>query len=129
MTWRAIQAAEKRRQREEEKRHRELERRAKERAKLSALEQARLEVEAHENRINLILSVHKEQAEVWNWNGISASLAPLPPQRRSYHEMKARCAIMMGDVACQEGRLEGARKLDEQEFQGAVKAYMEEKSE
>ena len=41
----------------------ELQRRAKEQAKLSALEQARLEVETYENRIDVLLSVHKEQGD------------------------------------------------------------------
>jgi len=47
-------AAEKRQQRQEHKRLRDLERRAKEEAKLSALEQARLEVETHEGQLGVL---------------------------------------------------------------------------
>lgn len=82
---RAIQAAERRQQREAQKRLRELERRAKEQAKLSAMEQARLEVERYENQLDLLLSVHKEQGETWDWKTFAASLPPPNPQRSSYH--------------------------------------------
>jgi len=74
-TIRAQQAAERRQQREAQKRQRELERRTKEQAKLSALEQARLEVETHENYLEVLLSVHKEQGETWDWLAIAATLA------------------------------------------------------
>ena len=60
-TLRAIEAAERRSQREEQRRHKELQRRAKEHAKLSVLEQARLEVETYENCLEVFLSIHKEQ--------------------------------------------------------------------
>ena len=64
MSWRgtirAIEATERRAQRDAQRRFRELQRQAKEHAKLSALEQARLEVETYDNRIEVLLSVHKE---------------------------------------------------------------------
>jgi hypothetical protein len=49
-TLRAMEAAQRRKQRDAQKRQRELERQNKEQAKLSAIEQARLEVETHENK-------------------------------------------------------------------------------
>ena len=52
---RAIQAVERRQQRDAQKRMRELERQAKEQAKLSEIEQARLEVETFENRLEMLL--------------------------------------------------------------------------
>jgi hypothetical protein len=66
-TLRAIQAAERRRQREAQKRQRQLDRQARAQAKLSAIEQARLEVETYENRVELLRSAHKEHGEVWDW--------------------------------------------------------------
>ena len=57
---RSRDAEARRSEREARKRHRELERRIKERAKLSALQQAQLDVEAHENALEVLLSVHKE---------------------------------------------------------------------
>ena len=70
-TQRAIQAAERRRERETQRRLRELERQAKQQAKLSAIEQARLEVETYENRVEALRSVHKEQGEAWDWPGVA----------------------------------------------------------
>ena len=77
---RAMQAAERRQEREAQKRLRDLERQAKEQAKLSAIEQARLEVETHESRLDLLLSVHKEQGPTWDWSAVAASLPPPPPR-------------------------------------------------
>jgi len=85
-TLRAIEAAERRAQREEQRRYRELQRRAKEQAKLSALQQAQLEVETYENRLELLLSIHKEQGEEWNWQRILDSSPPLEPVRNGRHE-------------------------------------------
>lgn len=60
-TLKAIEAAERRQQRDAQKRLRELERQSREQAKLSAIEQARLEVETHERGLDVLLSVYKEQ--------------------------------------------------------------------
>lgn len=81
-TDRAMQAAERRQQREEQKRQRELARQTREQAKLSAIEQARLEVSTHENHLEVLRSVHKEQGQVWDWAGVAASLPPSIPQKR-----------------------------------------------
>src|ERR1039458_2888850 len=78
-TLRAIEAFQRRQQRDAQKRQRELERQNKEQAKLSAIEQARLEVETHENKLEVLLSVHREQGEIWDWVALAASLAPPCP--------------------------------------------------
>ena len=78
-TLRAMEAAERRHQRDAQKRQRELDRRIKEQAKLSAIEQARLEVETHENQLDVLLSVHKAQGETWDWVALAASLPPPCP--------------------------------------------------
>jgi hypothetical protein len=80
-TLRAMEAAQRRQQRESQRRQRELEQRAKEQAKLSEIEKARLEVEACENRLEGLLSIHKEQSEVLDWEEFAASLPPPDPQR------------------------------------------------
>ena len=54
-TIRAMEAAERRRQREAQRHLRELNRQAKEQAKLSAIEQARLEVETFDNQLEILL--------------------------------------------------------------------------
>src|SRR3954463_1625727 len=83
---RAVQAAERRAQRDAQRRFKELQRRAKEHAKLSALEQARLEVETYENHIDVLLSVHKEQGELWDWNQVFNTPPPLEPSRNDRHQ-------------------------------------------
>src|SRR5882672_2313947 len=95
-TLRAIEATERRQQRDVQKRQRELERQNKEQAKLSAIEQARLEVETHENKLEVLLSVHREQGEIWDWVALAASLPPPCPQKHSYHTQRAnqRLAVM-----------------------------------
>jgi hypothetical protein len=78
-TWesqmRAAATRQRQREREAVKQQRELERREKDRAKLDAIEQARLKVEAFENRMELLLSIHKDCANAWDW---AASAAALP---------------------------------------------------
>jgi hypothetical protein len=59
-TLRAMEADKRRQERESQKRQRELEQRAKEQAKLSAIEQARLEVETFENQLDGLVSIHKK---------------------------------------------------------------------
>src|SRR5262245_32082738 len=85
-TLRAIEAAERRAQRDAQRRHKELQRRAKERAKLSALEQARLEVETYENQLEILLSIHKEQGQEWKWQEVSNTPPPTEPSRANRHE-------------------------------------------
>jgi hypothetical protein len=131
-TLRAIQAAERRRQREAQRRLHELERQAKEQAKHSAIEQARLEVEAYESRVELLRSVHKEQGEVWDWPAVAASLPPPRPQKNSYHEQRAsqRFAVLPAEKKeTAQSMFEQARLQDEQDFQTAMKSYSEQMAE
>jgi hypothetical protein len=68
-------------------RQRELERARKEMAKLSAIEQARLEVAEFENRIELLLSLHKESSPVIDWETFGSLLPPCPPIRAPRREL------------------------------------------
>jgi hypothetical protein len=131
-TLRAIQAVERRWQREAQKQMREFEHRTKEQAKLSAIEQARLEVETYENRIELLRSVHKEQGEVWDWRAVAASLPPPRPQNFSHHEQKAnqRFAVIQPErKEAAQSMLEQARLRDEGDFQAAMQSYSEQVAE
>lgn len=128
-TYRAIQTAERRLQRDAQKRQREFERRAKEQAKLSAIEQARLEVETFENQLEVLLSIHKEQGESWDWMAIAASLPPPCPRRNSHHEQKARQRAIVMPAEQREASqvlVEQARLQDEQEFEKATQVYSEQ---
>src|SRR5262249_9663332 len=117
-------------EREAKKRQREIERRAKEQAKLSELENARLEVEKYEGRLEVLLSVHKEVGENWNWNLIASILSPLPPKKRPLHELRAKhnMAISFDKDARKnvEVQVKHAQLLDESEFQKKLSAYTDE---
>src|ERR1035438_10438782 len=132
VTLRQMEAAQRRQQRDAQKRQRELERQNKEQAKLSAIEQARLEVETHENKLEVLLSVHKEQGETWDWIALAASIPPPCPQKSSNHELKAKQLMLVSSL--QENRnaeaaIEQARLQDEQLFQEAMQTYGVEKPE
>jgi hypothetical protein len=90
MSWAAeqkrIEAARKREERASLKRQKELERMLKEHAKFSAQERARLEVEAFENSIEVLLSVHRDARPQLDW---MAPLSALPPHRPLHPDMAA----------------------------------------
>ena len=126
---RALEADERRRQREAQKHQRELERRSREQAKLSAIEQAHLEVETHENRLEVLLSVHKEQGAAWDWVGLAAALPPPCPQKNSYHELQAKQRVLVLHPQKQQGSeaaIQQAQLEDERVFQEATNAHAAE---
>ena len=127
---RAMETAERRQQREAKRRQRELERQTKEMARLSAMEQARLEVETYENALDILLSVHKEQADAIDWLSISASLPPVPPRRQSHNELKARQRHAIAPTRKDaEGTIEQARQQDEREYQVALQTHADEQAQ
>src|SRR5882724_8135046 len=131
-TLRSYEATVRRQERESQKRQRELERRAKEQAKLSALEQARLEVDTYENQVEVLLSVHKEQGKTWDWMGVLASLPPPAPQRNSFYELQARQRILVlrpEQKGGAEAVIEHARVEDERVFRLASEDYSKEAAE
>ncbi len=83
------EAARRREEREARKRHKDLERRIKERARLTELELARLEVEMHENMLEELLSVHKEQSTRIDWARYACALPPHEPLRSGRREFAA----------------------------------------
>lgn len=141
MSWRgtirAIQAAERRAQRDAQRRFKDLQRRNKEQAKLSALEQARLEVETYENRVDVLLSIHKEHGDQWNWEQVLNTPSPVEPGRSNRHESDVearRSAYVPGffdklfgkankQAAAFEAEMQMAQARDEQEFQMAWNQY------
>jgi len=123
MGWKAtlkeIQAAERRQQRDAQKRLRELERQAKEQAKLSALEKARLEVETFESSLEVLLSIHKEQGEVWDWLEVATALPPHLPRKVPRLELKAMMSVPQPSI-------DAARAQDERDFQEALQVHTAE---
>lgn len=130
-TLRQIEAAERRREREAQKWQRELERRAKEQEKYSAEEQARLEVETYENRLEVLLSVHKEQGDTWDWAALAASLPPPCPEKGFDREQRAKQRLIVLSPPQRQGAeavIAQARSEDEQAFHEARNAYDNEKA-
>jgi hypothetical protein len=130
------QVLQRRVQREEQKQARELERRLKEMAKLGELERAKLEVEAFENQIALLRSIHKECGEVWNWDIIAFSLPTAPPRKFSEHETNTQLRLAMlkakqHQITEEEIQraLEQARAQDEHEFLRAGQDHIKQTAE
>jgi hypothetical protein len=124
-----MHAAERRQEREEQKRLRDLERQAKEEAKLSAIEQARLQVERFESRLSVLLSVYKECGEPWDWPAVASSLPPPSPRRHSFHEQKAMQALCVASPQqrkSSQSLIDQARLNDDQDYQVEEKAYSQE---
>ena len=121
------EAEQRRGEREARKRHKHLERRIKERAKLSALEQARLEVEAHENELEVLLSVHKEQSAPIEWARFASALPPHEPLRPGRNEfaaaLKHGVASLANAAESGSAAVEAARAIDEREQQTAREDY------
>jgi hypothetical protein len=133
-TWKAaerlIRAAEKQQQREAKRRQRELERRAKEAAKLSALEQARLEAETYENSLEVLLSVHKECPDAQDWHGIASSLPPPTPERQRHDEYAARRRAMAAPSRPgREALLATAQSEDERAHREELESHVAELAE
>jgi hypothetical protein len=84
-TLKRVEAHQRREERTAKKRQRELEKLLKEQAKLSALEQARLEVEAFENKLDVLLSVHRDVSPTVDW---LAAASVLPPFQRTNVDTK-----------------------------------------
>jgi hypothetical protein len=128
-TERAIVAAEKRFLREAKKRQRELERQAKVMAKLSALEQARLEVKTYENTLDVLLSIHKDQSSPWDWPTLASSLPPVSPRRQSHNELRARQRLAVSSSEQAAAAVKKAQQKDEDEYQAAMEAHATEHAE
>lgn len=135
-SFRATQPSQRKRERDEKARRRELERMLKEEAKRSEREQALLEVEAHENQIAVLLSVHKEQGENWDWGDLASSLPPLLPHKLSAHDADltfrlARLTAKQVPIDDEElKRLrEKAHAQDREAYESALAAYEREKKE
>ena len=123
-TARMFEAARRESQRVAKLRQRDLERQAKEMEKLSALQQARLEVETYENGLDILLSVHKEQADALDWLSIVSSLPPVPPRGQSHNELKARQRQAVTPYLLESGNaIERAKEQDERDFQEAMQTH------
>ena len=129
---RSMHAAERRQQREAQRHLREVERQANEQAKLSASEQARLEVDTYEKQVEALLSVHREQGEIWDWIAVVASLPPPCPGNlcRNEHRARQRATVLTEpEREAFQVLMEKARAEDDEEFRKASQKYSQDKAE
>ena len=137
---RSVQAEMRRAEREAQRRQRELEKQHKQLEKMQELERAAYEVHVHENHIDLLLSVHKECSNIWDWEKILSSEAPVKPIKSHTREESTQAKLdkfnpgvfgkMLGRAESKRDKLvrnvEEARRADEKEYQEALQAYEQE---
>lgn len=119
-TWtgeiRRREAEQRREGRAARKKQKDLERAFKERLKLSELEQARLEVDAFENSLEILVTLHKDQSPPVEWERFATAPAPHTSCNAKQHEFNAllRNGVeeLHGVPASTEASLHAARELD-----------------
>src|SRR5687768_15616777 len=108
---RASEAACRREERSAKIRQRQLAKMEKERAKLSEFQQAQWEVEAYENQIERLLSIHRDCAKEWNWSVVASKINSPSPALHSSRQQYVRrhLSYLDGGESNAESRLEAAR--------------------
>jgi hypothetical protein len=89
-TYRAYRSAVNSIERSARRRQKELDLQQKQANKMQEIERAQYEVSVYENKIDLLLTLHKDCSEVWNWKQINSSEPPEIPIRSNHNEKKAR---------------------------------------
>ena len=137
---RSIQTELRRAERDAQRRQRELEKQHKQLEKMQELERAAYEVQVYENHIDLLLSVHKECSDTWDWEKIQSSEPPTKPAKSHTHEELAKAKLdkfkpgvfdkILGRAEPNRDKLvrnvREARETDEKEYQEALQAYEQE---
>lgn len=122
---------------------RELQKQQKMIAKMQENERAAYEVQVYQNHIDLLLSVHKECGEIYDWAEIEHSEPPAKPERLNQHEDAAKLNLSSLKIGLSDkllGRgdakkkqlldaIEDATRLDEKEYQDALTSYQNEYEE
>lgn len=130
MSYRSYEAEIRRLERAERKRSKELERQMKERAKLDALAQARLEVAAYEAAIDVLLSVHKEQSDPIDWPELASALPPVSSAALRVASTKAKIDALVPSFEASSAQrasamVVAAEKRDREELQNAPAVHAE----
>lgn len=126
--------------REAERARRELAKQQKEVAKMQELERAKYKVKVYENRIDCLLSIHKDCGDTWDWETIKLSPPPTQPQRLNTNEKNAKtelnefkpslCDKLFRRVESKRNSLqqalERAKEIDEIEYQSEIQSYNED---
>lgn len=90
---RSMEAAARRVEREARRQHNELLRQQKQLQKMMERERAAFEVQLHENRIDLLRSIHKDCGTAWDWTAVYSAPVPTPPARTHSREQSAQLAL------------------------------------
>jgi len=138
-TLRSIAAAQRRSEREAVRRRRELNAQRQRVQKMHELERALFEYQEYENYIDVLLSVHKESSDKWDWEAIYSSVPPVAPTPFQYkvRETSARAALnayrpsafskLLKRSETERGRLaeavDAASREDEREYQAELQTY------
>ena len=92
-TLRSMQAAQRRAERESLRKQRELAKRRKQLETMQELQRAAYEVDVYNNYIDILLSVHKDCSDPWDWYAIKDSDPPDKPKKIPTKQIKAQAAL------------------------------------
>jgi len=112
--------------REAERREREIQKRNKELQKLEALEQAAYEVEEYENYIETILSVHKKDTDLIEWDTIAQSEKPSEPTKSHHNEKNLKVGFFSKIFGKEAQQQEQAKLKDEQIYQQEMEKWKQQ---
>jgi hypothetical protein len=118
----------KREEREEKRRQKELLQRLKEEAKLDLLERDKLEVEAYENEIQILQTVHRDCSDPMDWKALAYSLPPHQPAFSSPAYLRASlnsshpAESSVGGTAS----TDAAWELDTEKYKAICERYQED---
>jgi len=140
---RSIVAAQRRKERESLRSQRELDQQKKHIEKMQEYERALFEVRVFENQLEVLLSIHKECGDPWDWISIQASGPPLKPSKTNHLELAAQSELTtykpnMFDKLLRKANskrdqltlaIEKAKQADEINYQEAIQNYEQELQE
>jgi len=118
-------------ERAEKLRWKELDRQLKEMAKLNELEQARLQVAAYENEVEVLLSVHKQASDPMDWKSQAFALPPHAPAFSSRNHLRVflNSAFVNHQKENFEQPLQQAWSIDQAAYQQACGRYEQDYAE
>lgn len=139
-TIRSINAAQRKYEREAQRQKRELEKQQQQLDKMQELERAAYEVQVYENYIDLLLSVHKECSDLWDWGTIHSSEPPIKQAKSHNNEKLAQTKLdkfkpgffdkMLKRVESKRDKftrnVEEAKQADDDEYRESMQAHKQE---
>ena len=142
-TLRSLEASARRAERDSVRRQRELERQRQQYAKMQEMERAAYEVQVYENYVDVLISIHKDSSESWDWGQYQAVNPPAEPKWKNTFKTIAQRELDMYKPGVMDKllkRVEAKREeladaviagntKDEQNYQEALEIYEREYAE